>query len=172
MTDVPGFEPIARPEGDGSFTELKGVLNDAAVFVPNTLEQITDLADAPTELRDAVRATQQAIPPAIRRLVAEVESGLYDTALRRHSLGDDDPAWRLKYVGYRLSRARVEQRARESRLSGQEGVRSYLRWSRRPLQWLNVILGSLSEAIPVAGGVAKELKESGEAAIDEALDES
>jgi hypothetical protein len=107
------------------------------------------------------------------RLLADIRSGNFAGPMHEHSLGDGDAAWHAKYLGYVKARQRFERRRQQQQASPAppSGTRDVLRWAKRPLRWLNVILGSLGDAIPVAGSAYKELKDTTEATIDDVLDD-
>lgn len=170
MSEPPraGSLPAPDPE-DAPFSELIAVVRDSDGFLVDILEQVTDVAALPSETRRALQLTQGVIPARAADLVAAIRTGEHDALLHLHSLGDDDAGWSLKYVQYFRARRDLERRREQGAGPGQAGVRRFLRWTQRPLKWLNVILGSVADVIPGAGGAYKELKETTEAVVDDAL---
>ena len=171
MSFVPDPPLASARRSDSAFSQLLMVIEDSRAFLPTVLSQIDDAASLPSELRPGLSATRSLIPDRANALIAAVESGDYNRDLHEHSLGDADSGWQMKYAGYVYARSDLDRLVGERPLEGQDGVKKYLRWAKRPLRWLNVILGSLADVIPGAGGAYKELKEGTENLIEDALEE-
>lgn len=170
MSDVTPPPPKVTPTPeDGEFSQLIAVILDSKEFLWSLLNKLTDVPTEPEIPRGSIPALQDEILETADNLAGEIRRGEYGERLHRHSLGNEDTAWRFKYLGYVGSRERFEGRVNERPAVNEESLRKHLHWAKHPLQWLNVILGSLSDVIPAAG-VYKELKDSTEAAVDDVLD--
>jgi hypothetical protein len=87
------------------------------------------------------------------------------SSFRSHGLADGDAEWQYKSAVYGSLRERYAERsARPS------SVRQRPSRIRHPLKAANAILKSPAAAIPGVGGALAELKDSTEAAIDDAID--
>jgi hypothetical protein len=159
MTDTGADEPTQE------FSELLEVVQGARAPMQGLLRTVARDVSDDDVYRAAILVTEEAVPPAVAAAVAEIANGQHAPALLAHHLSNSDGAWTLKYLEIQRARERMDALPVIA-----DDPKPRLRRGRWWLKKLNVVLGSLADAIP-AGGVLKELKEATESTVETALDE-
>ena len=172
MTDAGAFGEPLDPRFTGrevsEFSELVLFVWATAQLVGRTLQDLNEVDDLDEEVRAAIPGIHARVPVRTVQLIGQILGGEHADALRRHGLADGDPEWRFKFAEFLTSAAEADRVRRESDddpAARPGAIRRILSKVKHPLRAANVILRSLSSAVP-GGGAFTEIKDGVEAVID------
>jgi hypothetical protein len=153
---------------EGPFSELMALIRDSSSFLQRLVKYLRVLGKRDEAFVAALEGFETLVVDRSTALLAEIASGRADDDLTAHGLANDSPDWRFKNSLYKLSRADFEKSAELT--SGRfQPLRKLMHVAKSPLHCLNVVLRSVTSAMPGVGGAYGELKDGAEAAVDLAV---
>jgi hypothetical protein len=153
-----------------SFTELVQFVTDCSGLLTRVITELSLFRPMTTECRVTLdEGLLTIVLDTERALLLQIASHDFDRGLGNHGLANGDPDWRFKKFAYYSALEALEIQAPHRPVTT-GGKRRRFRSVKLVFSPANVILRSVADSIPGAGGEFKDVKDDLEATLDVAID--